>query len=304
MRKELKIGVIMLIAIGSVIWGVNFLKGRNFFSNTKRYYVIYDDINGLVEANGVFIKGYKVGHVSDINFSDRTLTKLSVILAIESDILIPEGSKARIYSIDLLSNKAVELVFSNSKQYLKAGDTLVADMEISVAKQLEPYKIQLYHLLNSSDSLSNSILRIFNASTISNLRTIFNNIKVTSEALASNSDYLTASFDNIESITQNLKDNNKRINKIVKNLDILADSLSHLQISISINKLNQTLDESQRLLTNLQSGQGTLGKILINDSLYYSFMKSVADMDSLINDIKTNPHRYIHMSLFGSGKKK
>jgi len=304
MRKELKIGLIMIIAIGSVIWGVNFLKGKNFFSNTRRYYVIYDDINGLVEANGVFIKGYKVGHVSEIDFSDKTLTKLKVILAIESDILIPEGSKARIYSIDLLSNKAVELIFSNSKHYLKAGDTLVSDMEISVAKQLEPYKIQLYHLLSSSDSLSNSILKIFNAPTISNLRTIFNNLKVTSNALALNSDYLTASFDNIESITQNFKDNNKRINKIVKNLDILADSLSHLQIGNSISKLNQTLDETQKILTNLQAGQGTLGKILINDSLYFSFMKSVADMDSLINDIKANPNRYINVSLFGSHKKK
>ena len=224
----------MVIVLGSVIWGVNFLKGKNFFSNTKNYYVIYDEVNGLLESNGVFIKGYKVGHVGDIDFSDKTLKKLRVVLAISSDVKIPAESKARIYSVDLLGTKAVELLFSQNEKNLKPGDTLVGDIEISVVKQLEPYKTQAYKLLNSMDSLSSSISRIFNSNTVKNLHETFKNIKVTTEALAKSSDAIEGSFSNIEFITRNLKENNRQINEILKNLESFSDTLSKIKLQKSI----------------------------------------------------------------------
>ena len=89
MKKEIKIGLILIFALGSLIWGLNFLKGKNFFSNTKNYYVIYDDVSGLLESNGVYVKGYKVGYVSSISFSDSTLSQLKVVLAIKNDLDVP-----------------------------------------------------------------------------------------------------------------------------------------------------------------------------------------------------------------------
>ena len=293
----------MVIVLGSVIWGVNFLKGKNFFSNTKNYYVIYDEVNGLLESNGVFIKGYKVGHVGDIGFSDKTLKKLRVILAISSDVKIPSGSKARIYSVDLLGTKAVELLFSQNEKNLKAGDTLVGDIEISVAKQIEPYKAQAYKLLNSMDSLSSSILRVFNSNTIKNLHETFKNIKVTTDALANSSDVIEGSFSNIESITKNLKENNRQINEILRNLESFSDTLSQIKLQKSINEFNQTLEGTSEILSNIKSGHGTIGKLITNDSLYNALVRSISNLDSLLVDLKKRPNRYMHFSVFGKRNK-
>lgn len=299
MKKELKIGIIMVIVLGSVIWGVNFLKGKNFFSNTKRYFVIYDEVNGLLESNGVFIKGYKIGHVSEIGFSDKSMKKLRVTLAIESDIKIPVASKARIYSVDLLGTKAVELLFSQSEKNLNAGDTLIGDLEVSVVKQLEPYKTQAYRLLNSMDSLSSAILKVFNSNSIKNLRETFTNIKVTTDALANSADVIDGSFSNIESITKNLKENNKQINEILSNLKNFSDTLNKMRLQSSINKLNQTLAGTAEILDNLKKGKGSLGKLINNDSLYNALVKSISDLDTLTRDLKKNPGRYVHFSVFG-----
>ncbi len=298
MKKELKIGVIIVLALGFVIWGVNFLKGKNFFSSTKNYYVIYDEVNGLLEANGVFIKGYKIGHVGSIGFSDKSMKKLRVILAIQSNVKIPKGSTARIYSVDLLGTKAVEILFSDNNNNLRGGDTLKSDIEISVAKQLEPYKVQAYHLLNSMDSLSNAILKIFDSEAIHNLRTTFKNARMTTEIIESSIDPIKTSFENIESMTQNLKENNKKVSVIIKNLETFSDTLSNLKLKSSVAELNQTLMETRKILVNINQGKGTLGKLITNDTLYLNLHKSLSDLDTLINDLKKNPKRYVHFSVF------
>jgi phospholipid/cholesterol/gamma-HCH transport system substrate-binding protein len=303
MNKEIKIGIIMVIVLGSVIWGVNFLKGKNFFSNTKNYYVIYDEVNGLLESNGVFIKGFKVGHVGDIGFSDKTLKKLRVVLAISSDVKIPRKSKARIYSVDLLGTKAVELLFTDNEKNLRPGDTLVGDIEVSVVKQLEPYKVQAYKLLNSMDSLSSAVLRVFNSNTVKNLHETFKNIKETTDALANSTDVIGGTFSNIESITKNLKENNRQISAILKNLENLTDTLSQLKLQKSINDFNQTLEGTSEILANLKSGHGTMGKLITNDSLYNALVRSMSSLDSLLIDLKKRPNRYVQFSIFGKRNK-
>jgi phospholipid/cholesterol/gamma-HCH transport system substrate-binding protein len=294
----------MILALGSVIWGVNFLKGRNFFSNTRLYTVMYGEVSGLLESNGVFIKGYKVGHVSDIKFSDRTMKRLRVSLAIESDIKLPKNSIARIYSVDLMGTKAVELIFSDSTKYLAAGDTLIGDIEISVAKQIEPYKLQAYNLLNSMDSLSTAVNRVFNKVTIKNLHEIIQNIRITTQVIATSLDNVTTSLNNIELITKNLKDNNKRLTNILKNLDLLSDTLAQLRLNTSINKLETLLDESNNMIQEVKKGQGTLGKLITNDTLYTNLNRTILNLDSLVRDIKEDPDRYVNFSLFGKRNKK
>jgi phospholipid/cholesterol/gamma-HCH transport system substrate-binding protein len=304
MKKEIRIGIIMILALGSVIWGVNFLKGRNFFSNTRLYIVMYGEVSGLLESNGVFIKGYKVGHVSDIKFSDKTMKHLRVSLAIESDIKLPKYSIARIYSVDLMGTKAVELIFSDSTKYLAAGDTLIGDIEISVAKQIEPYKLQAYNLLNSMDSLSTAVHRVFNPATIKNLHEIIKNIRLTTQVIAVSLDNVTTSLNNIELITKNLRDNNKRLTNIIKNLDLLSDTLAQLRLNTSMNKLETLLDETTDMLENVKKGQGTLGKLITNDTLYTNLNRSILNLDTLVRDIKDNPNRYVNFSVFGKRNKK
>jgi phospholipid/cholesterol/gamma-HCH transport system substrate-binding protein len=302
MKKEVKVGIIMVIVLSVVIWGFNFLKGKNFFSNKKKYYVIYNDISGLTESNGLYVKGYKVGHVGEIEFTDKSLTKIKVCLAIESDIQIPEGTVARIYTMDLIGNKAVELKFSNKSKILKENEFLIGDVEVSVAEQLEPYKAQAYSLFKSIDSLSTSVNRIFDPATVKNYREIVRNVRYTTDAMASSSYLLTVSFQNIQDITANIRNSNQKINHILNNVDAISDSISQMQLKTTLNKLNQSIDETNVIIANLKNGQGTLGKLLTNDTLYYNLNRSVVNVDSLVEDLKQNPKKYLNFSVFGSKK--
>ncbi|MGC8803182.1 MAG: MlaD family protein, partial [Bacteroidales bacterium] len=248
MKQEVKIGLIMIFTLGILIWGANFLKGKNFFSRTYNYVVIYDDVSGLLESNGVYIKGYKVGNVHSIAFSDSTLTSLRVILAIDKDVRIPVGTRARIYNLDLIGTKAVELIFSKSKETYKPNDTIIGEVEITFAKQLEPYKVQAYNLLNSLDSLTHAILRIFDPTTSSRIRQTIKNIETLTAGMVDNLDNTSKSIENVKLFTQNLKDNNARINTTISQLQSFSAGLSQLQLKQTLNQLDTVLAQTQSLL--------------------------------------------------------
>jgi phospholipid/cholesterol/gamma-HCH transport system substrate-binding protein len=302
MKKEVKIGLIMIFTLGILIWGVNFLKGRNFFSRTYNYVVIYDDVSGLLESNGVYVKGYKVGNVYSIDFADSTLTKLRVILSINKDVHIPVGTRARIYNLDLIGTKAVELIFSKSREMHKPNDTIIGEVEITFAKQLEPYKVQAYNLLTSLDSLTRAVMSIFDPVTTARIRQTVKNIEVLTSGMVDNLDNTSKSIENIRSFTQNLKDNNARINTTISELQSFSSGLNQLQLKQTLNQLDTVLAQTQNLLLVMQSGNGTFSKLLYSDSLYQNLQQAVLQLDSLLTDIKTQPRRYLHFSVFG-GKK-
>ncbi|MCX7986582.1 MAG: MlaD family protein [Bacteroidales bacterium] len=292
----------MIFTLGVLIWGINFLKGRNFFSRTHNYVVIYDDVSGLLESNGVYIKGYKVGNVHSISFSDSTLTSLRVILAIDKDVHIPLGTRARIYNLDLIGNKAVELIFSKSKVMHKPNDTIIGEVEITIAKQLEPYKVQAYNLLNSLDSLTHAVMQIFDPPTTSRIRQTVKHIEAITATVVDNLDNTSKSIENIRSFTQNLKDNNARINATISQLNSFSSNLSQLQLKQTLNELDTVLAQTQNLLITMQKGQGTFTKLLYSDSLYQNLQRTVLQLDSLLLDIKKQPRRYLHFSVFGGRK--
>ncbi len=289
----------MIFTLGILIWGVNFLKGRNFFSRTYNYVVIYDDVSGLLESNGVYIKGYKVGNVHSIDFSDSTLTSLRVVLAIDKDVHIPVGTRARIYNLDLIGNKAVELIFSKSKQMHKPYDTIIGEVEITIAKQLEPYKVQAYNLLNSLDSLTHAIMRIFDPATTARIRQTVKNIETLTAGMVDNLDNTSKSIENIRVFTQNLKENNARINATISQLQAFSTGLNQLQLKQTLNQLDTVLAQTQNLLLTMQSGDGTLTKLLYSDSLYQNLQRTILQLDSLLVDIQQQPRRYLHFSVFG-----
>jgi phospholipid/cholesterol/gamma-HCH transport system substrate-binding protein len=302
-KREIKIGLIMFATLGSLIWGINFLKGKNFFSNTKDYIVIYEDVSGLLESNGVYIKGYKVGHVSSISFSDSSFAHLKVVLSIKKTINIPKNTIARIYNLDLIGNKAVELNFSRSNEFCKENDTIIGEVETTIAKMLEPYKVQAYKLLNSMDSVSNAIYKVFDKQTIQNMKETFRNLRVSSEILASSSENIALTLENVRAISANLRDNNKQVNKIVSNFVDISDSIKEIRIEPRLMLLDSMLTESRSLIHDIKGGSGTVSRLLYQDSLYNSLLQTTNDLDSFINSVKENPKNYLHFSVFGKKNK-
>ncbi|MFA4853090.1 MAG: MlaD family protein, partial [Bacteroidales bacterium] len=236
-KREIKVGILVVISLAFFYWGFNFLKGRNYFSSSRVFYAVYKQVNGLVEANSVMINGLKVGEVNKIAFlgnKGRMLVKFSI----ENDIEISANSIARIYNSDILGSRAIEIILRdsiNSKGehvYAKSGDTLMSGIQASISEevssQMLPLKKKAESLLASIDSVISVIQYVFNESTRQNLMHSFESIKFTIknlehatyniDTLVNTQRYrLSVIFANIESITTNFKNNNSKLTNVINN---------------------------------------------------------------------------------------
>ncbi|MCK4855274.1 MAG: MCE family protein, partial [Bacteroidales bacterium] len=167
--SEVKIGIIITIAIAVTIWGLNFLKGRNIMKGVNTYYAIFEDVGGLEKNNKIFIKGYQVGQVSEIYFAEHGSRNLIVLLGIEKAYDIPLNSEAVLYDADLLGTKAIMLSLSESDQNHKPGDTVLCRIQYGLTARLEqqllPVKDKAESLIVTIDSLMSALNYVFDRNT-------------------------------------------------------------------------------------------------------------------------------------------
>lgn len=317
--KEFKIGVVVVCAIAAFIWGVNFLKGSNIFTHKYYLYAVYPKIDGLIPANPVLISGYKIGQVTDISLIKRGgENRVLVKFLLTENVDIPKGSIARSVSADLLGSKAVEIIFSKNTEYVKNGDTLVAETESgfkeALDKRIAPIQAKAENLISSMDSVINVVNSILNKKTRDNLDKSFESIHKAMSSLeqtayklddlvGSEKAKISSILTHMNSILANLDKNNQKIDNIIGNLNNLSDSLAKAQMKEAIADADKSLKELNTLLSGINKGQGTLGKMAKNDSLFNNLNKSSADLDRLLKDLRLNPERYIHFSVFGRKKK-
>lgn len=317
-KREVKVGFLVVFTLAFLYWGMNFLKGRNFFNKSRVFYAVYDQVNGLVESNEIIINGYKVGSVSEIKFID-TKGRMCVKLLVENDIRIPKNSVAKIYSSNLMGSKAIEILLGDSKDLLESGDTLTSKMALTVSEevsvQMLPLKRKAEDLMLSIDSVLAVIQYVFNEETRDNLKKSFESIKFTIQNLESTSynlDTLVSSqrvrlgniFANVESITGNIKNNNAKLTNIINNFSTLSDTLSKVKIATTINNANKALQDVSEITEKINSGKGSMGMLLNNDSLYKNLESSSKELTLLIEDMRLNPNRYVSFSVFGKNPNK
>jgi len=319
LSKEFKIGVVVVFAIAAFIWGLNFLKGINLFSNKYYLYAIYPKIDGLIPANPLLVNGYKVGQVNSIELIKRQGQHQVLVKFLMSEaIQIPKGSVAKAISSDLLGSKAVEIIYSNQTEFLVSGDTLQSEMEeslkASVDKRIAPLQAKAENLISSIDSVMTVVNSVLNAKTRENLDKSFESVRKAILALeqtayklddlvGSEKVKISAILTNLNSIASNLDKNNDKINKILTNFSNISDSLAKSQLKSAIANADKSMNELNTLLAAINKGEGTLGKLAKNDSLYLNLNKSSVDLDKLLKDLRYNPHRYIHFSVFGRKNK-
>lgn len=318
-RHEVKIGVLAIITIALFIWIYNFMKGKNILHAAKTYTVVYDKVNGLEESNAVLINGYRVGLVDNIRFASDQSGKLIVTLLIEENFDIPINSIARIYSSDLMGTRSVALILGNSKEICESGDTLVPQVEGTLQEQVSfemlPLKNKAENLMLSIDSVLAVIQVTFNESFRDNFSASFGHIRetikhlnrstYTLDTLMTNEDGRFATFlSNIESISGNLKNNNEELTQLFQNMASLSDSLAKSHIRSTIDNLDRTLANMDTALTRINRGEGTLGMLITDDSLYINLENATNSLDALLKDVKENPKRYVQVSVFGGKSSK
>ncbi len=307
LQKEAKIGITAVIIIVLFIWGFNFLKGKNILSTNDSFYSVYDNIDGLEEASPVYISGFKVGVVESIKLHKTIKDKIVVGFTLEEKVKLPKQTKAIIYPATLIAGKAIKLELSNSTEYYHNGDTipgiLEQDLVSSLSDELLPVKNKIENLVVSIDS----VLAIFDNERKEDLKTSLDNLnQITTDLntlLDSENSKLAHILNNVESITNNLKNNNNQIANILNNFSNISDSLEQANIKTTILNANKTLAEFSEISHKINNGEGTLGMLINNDSLYHNLNYLAADLDSLVIDLNENPKRYVHFSLFGKKNK-
>jgi phospholipid/cholesterol/gamma-HCH transport system substrate-binding protein len=310
--RELKVGLIFVAAVGIFYWGINFLKGTDILSQKRFLYAVYDEIDGLEKANKVLVNGLIIGQVNNLNFYPGS-SKIVAQLYIKNDIELPKNSIARIYSTSLLGGKAVEIIMGNDTAMTLSGDTLVAQMESSlqdqVNEQVEPLKKKAVALISSVDSVMTVIQSIFNETTRVNLTNSIENIHLTLSNLESathnvdnmlieEKSRISSIITNLDSISYNLEANNQNINTILSNFANLSDSLVEADIPQTVRDASVAINNLKLLSDKINNGEGTIGQLFTNDSLYINLENSTENLNKLLEDLRQNPKKYVKLSLF------
>ncbi|MCD6201679.1 MAG: MCE family protein [Bacteroidales bacterium] len=310
---ELKIGIIMTVSIALFIWLYNYMKGLNLLKPISSYYVVYNQINGLHESNPVYINGYKTGLVDNIDFAPDESGRIVVKFTMEQPFKLPKGSVAQIYSADIMGTQALRILLGKSNEYLHSGDTLPGSVEGSLQEQVSaqvlPIKVKAEELMASFDSVLAVIQVTFNENFRNNFNKSFEDIRLSVRHLK-NSSYtvdtlltnengqFSATMSNMEQISFLLKKDLIKLDYVLDNISEISDSLTRSEIKSTINNLNETLAGTSVLMAKINNGEGSLGKLTTNDSLYQAIIQLTHRLDTLVNKITENPKKYIRLKLF------
>ncbi len=315
--REIKIGTLFILTIAIVIWGVNFLKSRDLFSSQKICYAYYPKVDGLVPSNPVYINGIKVGYIQDVEFVSNESPTIKVAIVFSSKLSVPDNSIAKIYSADLMGSKAIQIILGNSKTKLKGGETLKSEIESDlkeeISRQVLPLKLKAEELMSSFDSVLIAVKLVFNTTTQQNLSKSFENIKITLENIKNttyNVDTLVSTqrnrlasiITNFESISHNIRNNNDKITNIITNFSSLSDTLAKANINQTILSANKVLGDMSGIMQKINKGEGSIGMLVNNDTLYKKLESSAKNLDLLLEDFRLHPERYVKISVFGRKK--
>jgi len=313
--KYTKLGILVIACLTILVWGINFLKGIDILKRNTKYYVIYKKIDGLLESNSVNINGFVVGQVSEIKFLSDYSGRLIATLSLHGDFKISKGSVAKIVSSDIMGTKTIKLEIVHTADYYKEYDTIPgateSDLKEQVSMQVLPLKKKAEELIASLDSAVSIVTYIFNKQTRKNLSESFENINRT----LANIESVTAELDktigsgkfnsiveNIDSISNSFKQNSGKITNVIKNLSLLTDSLSKLNIGPVFEEIRSSVAGINTIVQKLNTSENSAG-LLINDPALYQNLNSLASsMDLLLKDVRSNPKRYVHFSAFKVGK--
>jgi phospholipid/cholesterol/gamma-HCH transport system substrate-binding protein len=300
LSKEIKAAIFVLSTIFLFIFGFNFLKGSSILDKQKTVYAVYDEVDGLLVGANVMINGLSIGNVTDLNFLPNS-TKIVVTLKIKDKINFSSNSSATIYETGVLGGLAIaiEPIFQQG-MIVKSGDTLNSNIRPGLTelinRQIEPLQRKLESTLTSVDSIFSGASYVLNKETqndikeslntlTSAVKAINNSSLIIEKTLTEKNSQINNSIDNIESITTNLSNVSKELN------DFGLDNV--------LSNLEKSVDGINLIVTNLNSNNSSLGKLISNDEVYNNLNLSIENLNLLINDIKTNPKKYVHFSVFG-----
>ena len=295
--KEIQIALVAIIGIVVLYFGLQFLKGLTLFSSDSHYYVKFDNISGLSASSPIYANGYRIGVVERIIYDYEHNGDIVAELGIDNKLHIPKGSYAEIVS-DLLGNIKLEVKFGpDFDDIMEPGDTINGDLQTGALGQVEKLIPHIEKALPKLDSILYNVNALLADPSLKN--SLDNIEKMTSDFRKVSRDLTMIS----SSLNHQLPHMLATANGVLNNADTLTHNLNALDLAATMAKVNATLDNVHTLTNKLNSKEGTIGKFLNDPGIYDNLYSTTAHIDSLIIDLKANPWRYVHFSLFGKKRK-
>lgn len=303
MKREVKIGIFAIVILLCFWAAIRFLSGIDIFSRNMIYHATYANVSGLQAAAPITINGVKVGTVETIDLKDSTVV---IDIAINRKYRIPKDSKAKIYSDGVLGNKAVAIELGSSAQMLQKGDTIASavnrDLMDVAGSELEFFKQKLSTItedlsvtLRNLNSLIENNSDDFSA-TMSHLNSISASLD---QVLTREKTDLVSIVNSLEQLARTLSDNSQHLENIMVNADSFSQQLEAARIDSLAASFNRTATQLSTMLEQVNSGQGSLGKLLTDQALYDNLTAASQNLSLLLEDLKAHPKRYVHFSVFG-----
>lgn len=299
--REAKTAILVIGAILVFIWGYSFLKGRDLFNSYKTYYVTYKDVEGLSPSAPVTLNGLVVGKVTGITFTDPESGNLRIEMEVKTDFPISKTSHATMYEPSLLGGKQIAIIPDLANQTpAEDGDELKAGLKPGmlsvVGEKLSPLQTKVEATVVTADSLLTNLNKVVNKDTQENLRVAIAEMRGTMQEFNKAARTLNATLAgnkaNIDATMTNL-------NKTSANFAEISEAVNSDQIASSIQSLEHSMGELDKMIADMQSGKGSLGKLLKDEAMYNNLTDASNELKELLADMKNNPKRYVHFSVFG-----
>lgn len=314
-KKEIRIAIIAIVGIVLLFFGMQFLKGLSIFSSDSPYLMRFNNITGLSSSSPIFANGYRVGTVKSINYDYDHQNEILAEVAIDKRMKIPRGSRAEIVS-DMLGNVQVNIILGdNSKDLLVPGDIIDGRLNDGALGDVQAMIPAIQSMLPKLDSILGSVNALLAdpalAASLHNVNTITNNLTTSTRELNSLLGYLNKDVPVIAGKVNRVMDNAGTMMTTANNTISDAGNLIHnmngklesIDIAGTMDKVNGTMSNVQALTDKISKGEGSLGMLINDVSLYDNLSRTVNDADSLLVNLRQHPKRYVHFSIFGKKDK-
>lgn len=308
--NETKVGILAVFALTGMILGFNFLKGNGLLGRTRKLYAVFDDLGTLDKSNQVKINGLPVGAVYDLAAKDKEVNGIVVTINLTRAVNIPTNSVAFISS-GLVGSSYITIEKGTSTEYLKNGDTILTRVDEGLlgdlTSQVNPTLSKARDAIDSLKLLLGSVNQVLDPATTYNLRRVIANlVNATSslnELLNTQTGALAQSLGNMSAITANLKKNNDTVSSILHNVNQATDKMARLDLASTLDTMQSTLAALKTTIDKLNSNKGTLGKLMNDDALYNNLNYALVSLETLLDDVRLHPKRYVNVSVFGKKDK-
>ena len=306
LSKEIKTAILVISGILLFIFIFNYLKGENVFNSSKQISAIYENVEGLATSAAVTINGHAIGKVKSIKFKGDGSGLLRVTMLINDDFPFSINSKAQLYEAGLIGGKAIGIIPAfDTSALVQSGDVLISSVKPGltdlVNQRLSPLQEKIETMMVSADQLLKNLNDVFDVKTKGNIKLSIAELTTTIASFKSTSESLNGLVeDNKSAIGETISN----FNQISEDLTKVSKSLSDSDLDSIILDLKSTISSFDSMLMSIENGEGSIGKLMKDDRMYVNLQGATKQLEQLLEDMKLNPKRYVHFSLFGKKEKR